>query len=53
MGCGVQVVPGRGASRYKGPETGTDWECLRTRRKAGHGDTVGWGIRVGEQIGER
>lgn len=47
-GVVVHVAPERWDSMCKGPETSTDQECLRTRRKAGHGDSVSWGIGLRE-----
>lgn len=49
---GVHVAPERWGSMYKGPETSTDRECLRTRRKAGHGDSVSWGTGLREHMRE-
>lgn len=52
MGWVVHVAPERWDSMCKGPETSTDQECLRTRRKAGHGDSVSWGIGLREHMRE-
>ena len=48
----MHVAPERWGSMYKGPETSTDRECLRTRRKAGHGDSVSWGTGLREHMRE-